>query len=299
MTRRTLTLGASILAVAGAATLVGASVPEGLEITLLTDTLVQPKGIDTAHYRAGIGPAGDSLFVVESGTNQVVRIDRETGYVEMFTPDTLGIFPVGVSCYGGPFGKSMYVGNAMGGGIVRIGLDGTPEPFALTELDIAGMDFGHGAFGQDLYAGQWAAGNIWRIDRLGNATLFATIPDCQTRYMKFSHGGAFGTYLYVTDYQAGDVYRVDAEGQVELFASIGTECLEGLEFGPGGAFGKDLYVGDVCSGQIYRVQADGTVELWADGFAGVADITFYPGAKKGFTMYIVDGHDSVYAISHE
>ena len=287
---------AAMLVVSGLGTLAGAAiVPDRFEVRIIATDLMQPKGIDTALHRAGIGPAGDGLFIAESGANRIVRIDPDTGDMSVVA-DTLGSFPVGVACYGGPFDQNMYVGNAFFGGIVKIDPDGNTSIFAMPNLGIAGMDFGKGPFGADLYAGEWASGNIWRIDRQGNVTLFTTLPQCQTRYLRFSHGGDFGNFLYVTDFITGDIYRVDPTGAFTRFAGTGSPCLEGLDFSFGGAFGKYLYTGDVCTGDLFRVAPDGTVELWASGFDGVADIHFEPGKMGGATMYFVDGRSSVFAI---
>ncbi len=288
--------GAAVFATAGFLALSGAgTVPDRFEVTTLVTGLATPKGLDSALFRAGAGPMGSYLYVAESGADQILEVDRFTGDMEIVAY-TLGSFPVGLSCFGGAFDQFMYVGNAFGGGIVRIDQDGFAELFALDGMDIAGLDFGHGPFGADLYAGEWTMGSIWRVDVHGNATLFASIPTCETRYLQFSQGGPFGTYLYFTDAVTGDIYRVDPSGQEEVFASTGADCLEGLAFSPGGAFGKYLYVGDVCSGEIFRVAPNGAVEVWADGFDGVADIIFKPGGVGGFTMYLVDGHSSVFAI---
>lgn len=286
------------LAIAGFAS--AATVPEGFELDLLATGLDTPKGIDAVQFRAGAGQMGKYLYVAESGADQIVEVDTRTGDVQYYA-DSMGTFPVGLACYGGPFGRFMYVGNATvtEGGIVKIDTDGNAETFALDGYGIAGLDFGSGPYGKYLYAGAWATGDIWRIDREGNAEMFASIPTCQTRYLQFSHGGGFGHGLFFTDFYTGDIYRVDPDGQEMLFTSTGSDCLEGLQFSPGGVFGHYMYVGDLCSGEIFRVSPDGTVELWAEGFEGVADIIFKPGGRGGFTMYIVDGHSSVYAISSE
>ncbi len=297
MTRKLIGCGIAALGLTGLLALAGAvTVPSGFQVTLLADGLASPKGLDAATYRAGAGHMGKNLMVAESGLNQIVDINRFTGEVEYFA-GTMGSFPVGIGCYGGPFGSYMYVGNAMGGGIVRIDELGTVEPFALTNLDIAGLDFGKGQYGKYLYAGEWQVGNIWRVDKFGTPELFATIPFCETRYLQFAQGGPFGHLLYFTDYLTGDVYRVYPDGTWEIFTNLGGPGIEGFAFGPGGAWGHDLYVGNLTTGEIFRVFPDGTYEIWASGFQGVADIIFLPGKRGGFTMYIVDGHSSVFAIS--
>lgn len=271
-------------------------VPDDFEVTVLATGLVQPKGLDSALFRAGAGRMGKDLFVAESGLDRVVTVEREGSMPVVFSM-TNGSFPVGVGCFGGPFGPYLYCGNAMGGGIDRLDSEGVAVPFALPGMSIAGLAFGKGEFGGDLYAGEWTTGDIWRIDREGNAVLFATIPNGQSRYLHFSHGGPYGHYLYVTDFITGDIYRIDPDGNVMMFASTGAACLEGLAISPGGAFGQMLFAGDLCAGEIYAVAPDGTVTLWAYGFNGAADMIFEPGGKGGFTMFMVDGVDSVYAIS--
>ncbi len=276
------------------------TVPAGFKVTLLASGLKQPKGIVSALHRAGAGQFGHPLYVAESGANQIVTVDKGGAGATPFAPT--GGFPVGVAYGGGPFGEFLYVGNAFAGGITRVDPSGTVTPFALPGKDISGLDFGRGDYGNDLYAGEWPVGNIWRVDEAGTAALFAAAPGKQTRYLKFSHGDAFGQQLYFTDFSTGDINRVSPGGAVALFAATGSPCLEGFDFSPGGAFGNFLYAGDVCTGNILSVAPDGTVSLWASGFAGVADIHFEPvamgpGDGGGFTMYISDGHDSVYAVS--
>ena len=282
----------------GFSTLVAApTVDPAFEYTLLVTDLVQPKGIDSAHRQAGAGPMGDYLYVAESGMNRIVRFDPDGNDLSVHAP-TIGQFPVGVNCYGGPFAQYMYVGCAFSGGIERIDVNGNTAPFALLMLDIAGIDFGKGQFGEFMYAGEWTAGNIWKVDTLGNAVLFTTLPaGSQSRYLRFGAGGAFGHDLYVTDFMSGKIFRIDSSGLVTQFADTGALGLEGLEFSSGGAFGRYLYTGNILTGDLYRVDSDGTVMVWASGFAGVADITFVPGGRGGFSMYFVDGHDSVYKIS--
>ncbi|MHC5114434.1 MAG: NHL repeat-containing protein [Planctomycetota bacterium] len=282
-----------------AGVLTAATVPDDFQVRLVTTNLDQPKGLDAPLFRAGVGSMGGKLFVAESGADRVLEIDLRTGDVDQFA--LTGSFPVGVGCYGGPFGAHMYIGNASGSGVVTCDPFGLVEPFALMDKDIAGLDFGKGQFGNDLYAGEWAAGKIWRVDRFGNEELFAELPGGQTRYLKFSHGGQFGQYLYFTDFATGDINRIDPDGNIEFFANTGTSMLEGLAFSPGGAFGKFLYVGDLGTGEIFRIDAQGNVELWADGFEGVADIIFKPGKRGGFTMFFVDGQmdGSLYEITLE
>lgn len=283
------------LAVASAGT--AQTVPAPFRARLLAGGLVSPKGLDSAHYQAGAGPMGDYLYVAESGLNRIVEIDLGTGLVEPMAA-TLGAFPVGVGCYGGPFAQYMYIGCAYGGGIERMDMNGVTTAFALTGLSVAGLDFGKGPFGQYLYAGEWPNGRIWRVDQLGNATLFATVPG-EARYLEFSDGGPFGHNLFVSDYMTGTVYRVDPRGAVTLFASTAAFGLEGLSFGPGGAFGTNLFVGSLATGQIFEIAPNGAVSLWGSGFPGVADIRFLPGGRGGFTMALVDGHSAVYTVRKE
>lgn len=275
-----------------------AVVPAPFEVRLVATDLIQPKGIESTPHGTGMGPAGHDLFIAESGANRIVRIDPNTGEL---TPvaNTLGGFPVGIRVDGGPYGQHLFIGDAFGGGVECMHLEGACEPFSITDRSAAGMDFGRGAFGNDLYVGEWAIGNIWRVDREGNAVLFATIPNAESRYMKFSHDGQFGNFLYVTDYRSGNIFRVDANGNIALFAQTASPCLEGLDFSKGGAFGRYLYAGDICTGDMFRIAPDGTVELFASGFEGVADIKFVPGPKGGATLYMVDGHTSVFEITME
>jgi DNA-binding beta-propeller fold protein YncE len=283
-----------LAALALAAPSAAQTVPNPFRVDLLAGGLSQPKGLDSARYQAGAGGMGEYLYVAESGANRVVEVDLKTGAVQPMA-STLGTFPVGIGCYGGPFANYMYLGSAFSGGLERIDSNGVATPFALAGMPLAGLDFGKGQFGHDLYVGEWLAGNVWRVDTLGNATLFATVPG-QSRYLEFSQGGAFGQFLYVTEYLSGDVYRIDPQGAVTLFASTGTAGVEGLALGPGGAFGTNLFVGNLITGQILEITATGSVGVWGSGFPGVADIRFVPGGKGGFTMALVDGVSSVFTV---
>lgn len=271
-------------------------VPEPFQVRLVATDLIQPKGIESTPHATGFGSAGHDLYIAESGANRVTRIDPITGEKTLIS-QTLGGFPVGIRANGGSFDQHLYIGDAFGGGVECMELSGVCTPFAISNRAAAGMDFGRGAFGNNLYVGEWAVGNIWRIDRDGNAELFATLPNAEARYMKFSQDGQFGNFLYVTDYRSGDIYRVDPQGVATVFARTSSPCLEGLDFSKGGAFGKYLYAGDICTGDMFRVAPDGTTEFFAGGFEGVADIKFVPGPKGGSTMYFVDGHLSVFEIS--
>ena len=291
--KRSISLGLLTAALIGSVSSVSAqTVPPKFSYKQVATGLQQPKGLDAAHYHAGVGPMGRNLFVAESGLDRITEVNKLTGaWAPMASSST---FPVGVACYGGPFGMYMYVGNAMSGGVTKVAEDGTVTPFALAGMSVAGLDFGKGVFGEYLYAGEWVAGDIWRIDAAGNATLFASLPaGSQSRYLAISHGGEFGTYIYVSDYMTGNVYRVDPVGNVSFFTNVTSAYgLEGLTFGPGGAFGKDLFLGSLSTGEIFKVSADGTTVVWGSGFPGVADILFVPGGKGGFTMYFVDGQSN-------
>lgn len=273
------------------------SLPQGFKAEVLASDLNQPKGVISALFRAGAGPFGHDLYVAESGADRVVRVDKGGAGATAFA--NTGNFPVGVALYGGPFGQYLYVGNAFNGdGVDRIDSLGNATDFALNGSNVSGLDFGRGHYGSYLYAGVWQQGEIYKVDGAGNASLFSSNPGTQTRYLKFSHGNKFGQYLYYTDFNSGNVYRVDPEGNATLFAQTNTNGLEGFDFGPGGAFGHYLYAGSLSTGEIFRIDPDGNVELWADGFDGAADIHFEPGkCGGGFTMYMVDGHSRVYAIS--
>jgi hypothetical protein len=273
------------------------SLPAGFKAEVLASGLNQPKGLTSALFRAGAGPFGHDLYVAESGANRVVRVDKSGSGATAFA--NTGNFPVGVALYGGPFAQYLYVGNAFSGdGIDRVDSLGNTTDFALNGTGVTGLDFGRGRFGHYLYAGVWTQGEIHKVDGAGNASLFSSKPGTQTRYLKFSHGNKFGHYLYYTDFNSGNIYRVDHKGNVSLFAQTNTSGLEGLDFAPGGAFGHYLYVGSLSTGEIFKVDRYGNVELWADGFDGAADIHFQPGkCGSGFTMYMVDGHSQVYAIS--
>jgi len=302
MRSRRITIGIGLIALVGMA-LLAAVPPDGMpfssfDVTVLADGLNQPKGLDFATHQAGAGAMGRNVFVAESGVNRILEVATDGSGYEVHATN-VGLFPVGMACYGGPFGRYMFVGVAFSGGIYRCGDDGVAAPYALAGMDVAGLDFGKGDFGGLLYAGEWTTGNIWRLYPDGSTELFTTIPNIQTRYISFSDGGAFGHYLYVTNYLAGEIYRVAPDGTYELFADIGSPALEGLAFSRGGAFGKYLYAGDLSLGEIYRVDADGSFEVWATGFDGAADIRFMPGGPGGFTMYMVDGVSKVYQINRK
>jgi hypothetical protein len=268
--------------------------------TLLATGLRSPKGIVSPLFRSGAGQFGQNLYVADSGDNQIVKVPKAGGSFTVFAATGPFSFPVGVGFDGGPFGNFLYVSNASTGGVTRVDPSGVVTPFALSGHFVAGMDFGRADFGTNLYIGEYPKGVIWRVDPTGAATEFASVPGTQTRYMRLSHGGSFGTELYFTDFRSGNVYRVDAAGVASLFSSTGESCLEGLDFSPGGAFGRFLYAGNLCSGNIYRIAPDGTASLWASGLVpGSADIDFEPDAQGGFTMYVVDGRDSVWAISSQ
>lgn len=281
------------------------AMPSGFDVTTLASGLNQPKGIVSALHRAGTGPFGHDLYVAESGANQIVTVDKGGAGATSFA-SPVGIFPVGVAFFGGLFEDFLYVGNAFGGGVVKVDSNGVVSPFALAGISIAGLDFGRGAYGNYMYAGEWPIGKIHRVDSSGTATLFSSVPGTETRYLKFSHGNGFGTFLYYTDITSGTIYKVDPSGMATVFAVTGSPCLEGFDFSPGGAFGQYLYAGDVCNGNIYQIAPDGSVSEWASGFGGVADIHFEPlamgPAQKGggFTMYVADATEgSIYGISKD
>ncbi len=275
------------------------SIPN-FEVTILTSGLNKPKGVISALDEGQVIQFGYDLYVAEAGANQISKVDKEgTGFTS-FAETGEETFPVGVNFLGASFGDYLYVGIAgfESKGIVRVDPSGALSSFALDGKRISELDHGIGEYGDYMYAGEWPEGNIWKIDPMGNAELFSSNPETQTRYLKFSRGNGFGTLLYYTDYENGGIYRVDPEGNAEMFCSIGSPKLEGFDFGPGGAFGHYLYVGDLQEGEIYKVDPDGEWEVWASGFDGVADIHFEEREPGDFIMYIVDGQEdgAVYAI---
>lgn len=268
-----------------------------LEITLLATGLDQPKGIDKAMTFQGPGGLGDYLYVAESGKNQMVFVDKGGLGAVDFCP-TKGQFPVGVACTGMPFAQYIYVGNAMEKGIWKADVDGRIRSFALENKGIADMAFGGIPYGHELYAGEWAMGNIWKVDCFGQAELFASLPGTETRYLEFAPNGAgFSEELYFTDYVNGDIYRVDPTGTPHFLVATGSPCLEGLAFSKEPPFGKALWAGDICTGEIFRYDRWGHLRTFDFGFEGVADIIFDYDLDGRYTMYLVDGHDSVFAVN--
>jgi sugar lactone lactonase YvrE len=206
-----------------------------------------------------------NLYVTYSGTRgqqvpvSIFRVrpngTRETFSSGIVNPTSMAIDPQG----------QLYASSRFEGTVYRILRDGSTEVFA-TDLGIAcGLAF---AADGTLFVGD-RSGTIFRVDRLGRATTFATLPASVAAFhLAIGPDGAlFVTGPTLAPYDP--LYRIDPRGSVTTMdASFGRP--QGLAVDPSGA----LFVVEALAGAsgLYRVPPTGAPELVlaGPGLVGVA-----------------------------
>ena len=162
------------------------------------------------------GPSGNAfdargvLYQSNFFGNYISRIDRN-GQHEVHVDEGLS-GPVGVVV---DTDGTLFVNNCTANTVAVVGVDRVAREFASGELFNCpnGITIGPDSA---LYVVNFADGRMVRIDRGGNATLFATIPGVGNGHVAVARGD-----FYVTAFQTNRVYRVTTDGVVEHVAGTG------------------------------------------------------------------------------
>jgi hypothetical protein len=160
---------------------------------------------------------------------------------------------------------ALFVSSRFEGTVYRLDAHGAAAPFA-TDLGVAcGLAF---APDGSLFVGD-RSGTIFKVDRHGQATLFASLPPSVAAFhlALASDGALFVTAPTLSTYDA--VYRIDRDGTIAV-KSRAFGRPQGLAFDGAG----NLYVAEALAGGsgIYRLTSDGNPELVVagSGFVGLA-----------------------------
>src|SRR5688572_2173958 len=207
--------------------------------------------------------AAGNLYATYSGTRgqqvpvSIFRVrpngTRETFSSGIVNPTSMAIDPSG----------RLYVSSRFEGTVYRVLPDGTTEPFA-HDLGVAcGL-----AFAPDgtLFVGD-RSGTIFRVDPMGRATTFATLPASVAAF-HLALGPDRALYVTGPTLSSSDpLYRIEPDGTVTTaYAGFGRP--QGLAFDPNGS----LFVVEALAGSsgLYRVSQKGAGRAGGAGGAGEA-----------------------------
>jgi hypothetical protein len=161
----------------------------------------------------------------------------------------------------------LYVSSRFEGAVYRLADDGSAEPFA-TDLGIAcGLAF---APDGSLFVGD-RSGTIFSVDRMGKATVFASLPSSVAAFhLAIDAGGLYVAAPTLSPYDV--IYRVGFDGSISIFSrAFGRP--QGLAIGPD----HSLFVIEALAGNsgLYCVKPDSTPELVVAG-GGLIGVAFDP-----------------------
>lgn len=162
------------------------------------------------------GPSGNTIddkgYLYQSNFHgdNISRIDRN-GDHEVWVDEGLS-GPVGVVV---DTDGTLFVNNCSANTVSMIGKDRVANDFASSDLFRCPNGI---TIGPDnaLYVVNFSDGAMIRIDREGNASLFATIPGGGNGHVAVARGD-----FYVTSFQSNRVFKVDAKGEVTHVAGTG------------------------------------------------------------------------------
>jgi sugar lactone lactonase YvrE len=177
---------------------------------------IKPDGRVSKFATGFYGPSGNAfdahgiLYQSNFFGHYVSRIDRD-GHHEVYVDEGLR-GPVGVVV---DTDGTLFVNNCAANTVSVVGADRVAREFASGDLFNCpnGITIGPDSA---LYVVNFSDGRMIRIDRGGNAELFATIPGGGNGHVAVARGD-----FYVTSFQSNRIFRVTANGVVELAAGTG------------------------------------------------------------------------------
>ncbi|MCC6653479.1 MAG: hypothetical protein IT348_20175 [Candidatus Eisenbacteria bacterium] len=239
---------------------------------------------------AGLARAADGRTVI-ADTMGLYQIDARLQVVSLAGPSSASRF--GAIAFGGEeFGNSLFVSDASGNRLTKLGAANTLVSFATGINGAFGMAFGPGgAWGTSLYvsdpsltgsdAALDGARRIVRVSAAGVVSAFVTdaVALRGAGALAFDRTGKFGGDLFVADLISERVLRVTSAGAISVFASgfvnlSGPQC---IAFGPDGALyvcdsgNSDWFTrpaGNLPPGQVIRIAPNVLTTDVAPGHAG-------------------------------
>jgi hypothetical protein len=247
------------------------------------------------------GAFGGYAYIVDQGTNQVLRMEAKTGATTPFINDTK--WPTAPQLLttvlwdaDGAFDGRLYVGDQGSDGdadstIFRSDASGLTQVFATAPGpgldDIYGMVFSPGG----VYpAGLFVSGDtdgsgpgFGVFAAAGTGTTFATFSGVEG--LAVDKTGRFGGGLFASMPAGGGYSGDDTLSPIKADGSKGTALVSGIAgihavvFAPAGPFGGDAYVASWSSQKIIRIKPDGTMTDLASGLS----LTNYDGNILAFS----------------
>ena len=257
------------------------------------------------------GSFGSGAYVVDQGTNQVLRLDEKTGTVTAFVSDTKWataprLLTTILWDGAGVFDGNLYVGDQGGDGdadstIFRVDASGTAQVFLTAPGpgldDVYGMAFSPGgSYPAGLYVsgdtdGSQPGFGVYSLT--GTVTTFAIFAGIEgmavDRSARFG-GGLFASMPASGGYSGDDsLSRIQSDGTKAEALVSGVPGIHAITFAPSGPFGGDAYVASWSSQKIMRIKPDGSISDLATGLS----LTNYDGnilafSPDGRVLFVAD-----------
>jgi hypothetical protein len=257
------------------------------------------------------GAFGSGAYVVDQGTNQVLRLDEKTGTVTAFVsgtqwPKTPSLLTTILWDAALVFDGKLYIGDQGGDGdadstVFRADAAGTAQVFLAAPGpgldDIYGMVFSPGgSYPAGLYVSGDTDGSgpgFGVFGASGTGTTFAAFAGVEGLAVDTS--GRFGGGLFASmpaggGYSGDDsLTRIQPDGTKAAALVAGVPGIHAITFAPAGPFGGDAYVASWSSQKIMRIKPDGTISDLATGLS----LTNYDGnilafSPDGRVLFVAD-----------
>jgi len=257
------------------------------------------------------GAYGSNAYVVDQGTNQVLRLDEKTGTVTSFISGTKwakapSVLTSIVWDSGNVFDGKLYIGDQGSDSdgdstVFRADAAGTTQVFVAAPGpgldDVYGMAFSPGAgYPPGLYLagdteGSGSGFGIYNAQGTGIAfAAFAGVEGLAVDRTGRFGGGLFATMPAGGGYGGDDTLtRINPDGTKATPLVSGVPGIHAIAFAPAGPFGGDAYVASWSSQKIMRIKPDGSISDLATGLS----LTNYDGnilafSPDGRVLFVAD-----------
>jgi hypothetical protein len=257
------------------------------------------------------GSFGGYAYIVDQGTNQILRMDAKTGAISAFVSDTKWPKPPQKLTTilwdaDGAFDGRLYIGDQGGDGdadstLFRSDAAGATQVFVAAPGpgldDIYGLAFSPGgAYPAGLLVSGDTDGSgpgFGVFNAAGTGSTFATFSGVEG--LAVDKTGRFGGGLFASMPASGGYAGDDTVSPIKANGSKGTALVSGvpgihaITFAPTGPFGGDAYAASWSSQKILRIKPDGTTTDLASGLS----LTNYDGnilafSPDGRVLFVAD-----------